>query len=248
MNKVIILAAGKGKRMNSKIPKVLSPINNRPMVEYLINSISKSNVDSSPIVVVSSENKKQISGALSHYDIKYAIQKEQLGTGHAVLSAMDLIEEEVENIIVLYGDHPFYKESSINRLINVHKTEVSMMTVRVEDFNDWRQNFYHWGRIIKDGEKIREIIEFKDASDEIKKIKDVNPALFCFNKEWLFKNITSLRNNNNQSEYYLTDLIKLAFEQNISIGTSLVDSEEAVGVNSPGELEVARSLAAKFLF
>lgn len=248
MNKVIILAAGKGKRMNSDLPKVLSPINNRPMIEYLINSISKSKIDLPPIVVVSPDNKDQISKALSSYDIKYAIQTEQLGTGHAVLSAKDLVEEEVENIIVLYGDHPFYKESSIDKLIDNHKTEVSMMTVRVEDFNDWRKNFYHWGRIIKNGNEIKEIIEFKDASDEIKELKDVNPALFCFNKKWLFENIVNIKNNNNQSEYYLTDLIKLAFEQKILIGHSLVSPEEAVGVNSPEELEVARSLADKFIF
>lgn len=248
MNKVIILAAGKGKRMNSDLPKVLSPINNRPMIEYLINSVSRSKIDLPPIIVVSPDNKEQISSALNHYNIKYAIQKEQLGTGHAVLSAQDLVEEEVENIIVLYGDHPFYKESSINRLIDNHKTEVSMMTVRVEDFNDWRKNFYHWGRIIKNGEEIEGIVEFKDASDEIKEIKDVNPALFCFNRKWLFENIINLKNNNNQQEYYLTDLIKLAFEQKIIISSSLVDPEEAVGVNSPEELEVARSLADKFIF
>jgi len=248
MNKVIILAAGKGKRMNSDVPKVLSPINGRPMIEYLINSVMKSKVDLPPIVVVSPDNHKLISESLNNYDIQYAIQTEQLGTGHAVLSAKDLIEDNVENVIVLYGDHPFYKENSINRLIENHKSEVSMMTVNVNDFEDWRKNFYYWGRIIKNGNEIKEIIEFKDAGDSIKEIKDVNPALFCFNKKWLFENIINLKNNNNQSEYYLTDLIKIAFNQKIVIGFSQVEPEEAVGVNSPEELEVARSLADKFIF
>lgn len=243
MNQAIILAAGKGTRMHSDLPKVLFPINNKPMIEYLINSLSKSKIDLPPIVVVSPENKEQISQALKNYNIQYAIQTEQLGTGHAVLSAKDLVKDEVENIIVLYGDHPFYKENSIDQFVDNHQTEVSIMTVEVEDFEDWRKAFYHWGRIIKDGEEIKEIIEFKDASDEVKKVKYVNPALFCFNKKWLFENINKLKNNNNQGEYYLTDLIKLAFEQKISIGHYLVSPEEAIGVNSPEELEVARSLA-----
>jgi bifunctional N-acetylglucosamine-1-phosphate-uridyltransferase/glucosamine-1-phosphate-acetyltransferase GlmU-like protein len=123
-----------------------------------------------------------------------------------------------------------------------------MMMVTVEDFNDWRKNFYNWGRIIKDEKGIKEIIEFKDADDKIKEIKDVNPAFFCFNKNWLFKNIINLKNHNNQKEYYLTDLVKVAFDQNININFSLVDAKEAVGVNSPEELEIARSLASKTIF
>lgn len=243
MNKVIILAAGKGTRMNAGVPKALVKINDRSMLEHLVKSVTSSNVDKEPIIVASPEGEDLIKKELSSYNFKIAIQEEALGTGHAVLVAKELIGEDVENIIVLYGDHPFIKEKSIESLLNNHKSEVSMMVVELDDFDDWRKNFYHWGRVIKNEEgQIEKIVEFKDASDDVKKIKSVNPAIFCFNKEWLLNNIDKLRNNNNQKEYYLTDLIKLAFEQKIKINSSLIEAKEAIGVNSPEELEVAESL------
>ncbi|MFA7364990.1 MAG: sugar phosphate nucleotidyltransferase [Patescibacteria group bacterium] len=244
MNKVIILAAGKGTRMNANIPKALVKINDKPMIEYLIKSVISSGVDKRPIIVASPLGRNFIEKDLSFYDFDIAIQEEALGTGHAVLCTKDLIGEEVDNIIVLYGDHPFIKKDSIKNLLKNHKNDVSMMVVELKDFNDWRKNFYHWGRIVKNEKgEIEGIVEFKDASEEEKEIKNVNPAIFCFNKNWLFENINKIRNNNNQKEYYLTDLIKLAFEQNIKINFSLIDAKEAVGVNSPEELEIARSLA-----
>jgi bifunctional UDP-N-acetylglucosamine pyrophosphorylase / glucosamine-1-phosphate N-acetyltransferase len=242
MTKIIVLAAGKGRRMNSDLPKVLSPINNKPMIEYLVNSILDSGVDSSPVLVVSPDNKEIISESLKKYTLIFALQTEQLGTGHAVLSTKHLIPEEVENIIVLYGDHPFITSASIKRLLEGHKSEVSMMTVKVEDFLDWRKNFYHWGRVIINEGCIEKIIEFKDASEEIKEIKDVNPALFCFNKNWLWENIAKLKNENNQQEYYLTDLIKMAFDQGIKINLSIIEAQEAIGINSLEELKIAQDL------
>ncbi|MDD3711604.1 MAG: NTP transferase domain-containing protein [Patescibacteria group bacterium] len=242
MTKIIILAAGKGVRMNSDLPKVLFPINGKAMIEYLIESIFKTKIDICPIVVVSPDNQSIIKESLSNYNLNFVVQEEQLGTGHAVSSAKNLISKDVKNIIVLYGDHPFITSDSIEKLLESHKNEVSMMTVKVEDFSDWRKNFYHWGRIVRKNDKIEKIIEFRDASNEIKEIKEVNPALFCFNSFWLWNNIEKLKSDNNQKEYYLTDLIKIAFEQNITIDSSLIDAREAIGINSLEELEIAKSL------
>jgi bifunctional UDP-N-acetylglucosamine pyrophosphorylase / glucosamine-1-phosphate N-acetyltransferase len=245
MNKVIILAGGKGKRMGSELPKPLFPINNRPMIQYLIDSVLESGVDKEPIIVVSPSNKEMIEDSLEGYPVKIAVQEKQLGTGHAVFSAKDLIESEVENVMVLYSDQPFVSTKSIKNLSENHKGKVSLMTVIVEDFNAWRQSFYPWGRIVRSGGSISEIIEFKDASDEVKKIKEVNPALFNFNKDWLFDNIDKIKNNNKQGEYYLTDLIAIAFQQNIPIGSSTIEAKEAIGVNTPEDLKIARSLVSK---
>lgn len=242
MTKIIILAAGKGSRMNSDLPKVLFPINGRAMIEYLIESISRTKVNSRPIIVVSPDNKEAIKEALKEYELDFAVQLEQLGTGHAVSSTREFISADVKNIIVLYGDHPFITSTSIEKLLENHKNKVSMMTVEVEDFSDWRKNFYHWGRIIRKDGEIEKIIEFKDAVDEVKEIKEVNPALFCFDSAWLWENIEKLKNNNNQKEYYLTDLIKIAFEQNIIINSSLIEAREAIGINSLEELEAAKGL------
>ncbi|HOZ53186.1 MAG TPA: NTP transferase domain-containing protein [bacterium] len=242
MNKIIILAAGKGTRMKSDLPKTLFPINGKPMIKYLLDSVFSSQIDDSPIVVVSPGNREIIQESIDEYPVNFAIQPEPLGTGHAVLSAKDLIPDEASNVLILYGDQPFISQKSIVKILENHDSEVSMMTVKLSDFDEWRKNFFHWGRIIRENNQIREIVEFKDADDNIKEIKEVNPAVFCFNKEWLLKNIENLKNNNNQKEYYLTDLIKMAFEQNIKIKPLFIDAREAIGVNSPEELDIARSL------
>ncbi len=248
MTKIIVLAAGKGSRMKSDLPKVLSPINGKPMIEYLINSVMRLGVDPEPVLVVSPDNKEIIADNLRKYKLSFALQAEQLGTGHAVASARSLIPEEVKNIMVLYGDHPFITPKSIERLLESHKSEVSMMTAEVSDFSEWRKNFYYWGRILRSNNKIEKIIEFKDASDEIKEVKEVNPAIFCFNKNWLLENIAKIKNENNNKEYYLTDLIKMAFEQGIEINSSTIEAQEAVGINSPEELKVAQDLAENNIF
>lgn len=242
MNKIIILAAGKGTRMNSDLPKVLFPINNRPMIKYLLDSVISSGLDERPIIVVSPSNKDVIKKGLDEYDLNFAIQFDQLGTGNAVLSAKDFITHDIENILVLYGDHPFISSKSIENIVKNHKGVLSMMTVNLDDFSDWRKNFYHWGRIIRKNNEIEEIVEFKDASDEVKNIKEVNPAIFCFNKKWLFENINNIKNNNNQKEYYLTDLVKIAFNSGERVNSFVIDPREAMGINSPEELEIAKSL------
>lgn len=242
MNKIVILAAGKGKRMKDELPKVLVPLKDRPMIEYLIKSIFDSGVDNSPVIVVSPDNKELIKNALKNYDCKYVVQDKQLGTGHALACAKDLISERGENIVVLYGDHPFIKPETIKELIEAHTGEITIMTTEIEDFNDWRKSYYSWGRIIREGDKIKAIKEFKDASEEEKKIKELNPAFYCFNSLWLWENIKKLENNNAQEEYYLTDLIKIASEQNIEINSIKIDFNEAIGVNSKEELGIAENL------
>src|SRR3989344_2049751 len=103
MKKIVILAAGRGKRMNCELPKALIKLKGKPMIEYLVESCIKSGVDASPIIVVSPNNKEIISQALTKYNCRYAIQKEQLGTGHALSCAKDFVDEAVDHIICLYG-------------------------------------------------------------------------------------------------------------------------------------------------
>jgi bifunctional UDP-N-acetylglucosamine pyrophosphorylase/glucosamine-1-phosphate N-acetyltransferase len=170
------------------------------------------------------------------------LQKEQLGTAHALFCAKDLIRE-ADDVLVLYGDHPKVSPETIKKIAKVHNSVITMMTTKLKDFDDWRKTFYNWGRIVRGGSgEIQKIIEFKDASDEEKEIKEVNPAIYCFSNIWLWANIQKIDNNNEQKEYYLTDLIKLAFEQNQEINSLLIDPEEAVGINSREELEMAERL------
>ncbi len=243
MDKVIILAAGKGTRMKSELPKVLAPLNGRPIIDYLIEAVIASGICTKPLLVVSPDNQSIIANALSKYDLDYALQTEQLGTGHAVNSARPLLaSQDYENIVILYGDHPFIRPATLQKIIKNHRGALTMMTTTVEDFSGWRQNFYHWGRIIRSQGKISGIVEYKDANDDQKNITEVNPALFCCNSRWLWQKIEKIKNNNSQKEYYLTSLVALAAEEGETIGDLAIDQREAVGINSPEELLVAASL------
>lgn len=237
MTEVIILAAGKGTRMNSDLPKVLTSLNGRPMITYLLDSVSKLGNEFSITLVVSPDNINIMKEALKEYDVKYAVQKQQLGTGHAVLSAKEEVNKDADKVIVLYGDHPFIKTESIKELNDNHKKGISLMSVKLEDFSDWRKNFYHWGRLVRDDEgRLKGIVEYKDASDEQREITEVNPAIFCLSSKWLWDNIYKLKNENKQGEYYLTDLIKLAFEGGQNIESTPISAQEGAGINSQEEL------------
>lgn len=248
MTRIIILAAGKGTRMNSELPKVLAPLKNRPMIKYIMDSVVASQVDPCPIVVVSPDNKEIISRELKEYNVDYAIQDKQLGTGHAVACAQATLEKDdrkIDNIIVLYGDQPFLRVESIIKFSELKQKALTIIPTLIPNFDGWYKNFWHLGRIIRgeDGKVVR-IREFKDANDEEKAVREINIGFMCFNYDWLFKNISTLRNNNNKAEYYLTDMVNIAFEQGYEVGTIHIEPEEAIGINSMDELNTAENLVS----
>ena len=229
--------------MDSDLPKVLVPLNGRPMIKYLMDALLASGSNARPIIVVSPDNQEIISHALLDYQADYVVQAEQLGTGQAVACAVPQLQPGTDHVVVLYGDHPFLKPDSIRRFISLEQPAVTIMPTVLPDFSDWRQNFYHWGRIVRgEGGRVERIVEFKDASEAEKLITEVNPGFMSFNRRWLEENISRLRNDNKQAEYYLTDLIKLAFDGGYPVGTTAISPEEAMGINSRQELEAAASL------
>ncbi|MEI6835328.1 MAG: NTP transferase domain-containing protein [Candidatus Falkowbacteria bacterium] len=243
MNQVVILAAGKGTRMGSDLPKALVPLKNRPMIHYLLDSVVDSQIDPKPIVIVSPDNYQIIAEALENYEVQYAFQTEQLGTGHAVACAKDLIKPETENIIVLYCDHPFITAASLQKFSKMKVETVLVMPTKLPDFEGWHHNSYHWGRFVrnKSGE-IEKIVEFKDASDVEKLITEVNPGFMAFNNKWLWPNIKLLSNNNASHEYYLTSLPEIAAAEGYKVASIFIEPEEAVGINSQEELVAAAAL------
>lgn len=246
MTQIVILAAGKGTRMGSDLPKVLVPLNGQAMIKYLMDSVRDSNVDPEPIIVVSNDNRDIIAKELSSYQAKYAIQERQLGTGHAVASARDYIKPETKNIVVLYGDHPFLTAESIKKFASFNPEAVMIMPAILPDFEGWHHNFYHWGRIVRgENEKVEAIVELKDANEKQKEITEVNPGFMCFNKDWLFKNIDKLKDDNKAHEFYLTDMIKMAFDEGYTIETLSIEPKEAMGINSQKELSIAEGLENK---
>jgi bifunctional UDP-N-acetylglucosamine pyrophosphorylase / glucosamine-1-phosphate N-acetyltransferase len=244
---IIILAAGKGKRMGGGIPKVLTLFRGRPIIEYLMDAVSALSLPFKPVVVVgfgAEAVKKQLGGRAV-----YALQEQQLGTGHAAMSAKDAADKSAENIVVLYGDHPNTQAEAVENLINLHEKErpaLTMMVVRVPDFSGSRAAFYGFGRIVRDENgKIKKITELKDASEEEKNIRELNPSLFCFDAKWLWENLSKLQNSNSQGEYYLTDMVGLAIGQGKKISSLEIDPMECVGVNTPEDLDFAEKLIAK---
>jgi len=245
MNKqVVILAAGKGTRMNIDMPKVLAPILGRPMIEHVLDATAKVLADQKPVVVVGFQGEKVQHQIGDRAQVVW--QPEQLGTGHAVAAARQALADHRGAIMVLYGDHPLVNYKTIENLFRLHEqsgTVLSMMTTAVEDFNEWRQGFFGFGRILRNGGGgICGIKELKDCTDEEKQIRELNPGYYCFDSDWLWNNIDELKNDNAQKEYYLTDLVKRAFEQNKNISETKIHPIECLGINTREQLELVEQL------
>ena len=241
--KVVILAAGKGKRMNSSIPKALSLVGGKPILQYLYDSILESKVDGPPVVVIGPEKQRlcESFGGVC----EYAVQELQLGTGHAVNVSKDVVGDS-DAVIVLNGDEPFVSARALQKLAKRHEERgntITMMTATVPSFDGWYEAFCQWGRILRGSNgHIVGIRECKDATENEKDIRELNPSLFCFDAEWLWKNIDELGNANAQREYYLTDLIQIAVLQGKKLSSIDVAPEEVVGINTQDELKIAEDL------
>jgi len=235
---IIILAAGHGKRMQSELPKALTLLHGKPFIKHLLDGVKESGVCSAPIIVIGQKG-DMIRDALGD-GYKYAIQTEQLGTGHAVMSA-EKEAKDADVVVVLYADHPLITSSTIKNLVDSHirlNSILTMATATVTDFNDWRETFLNFGRFVRDEKNnIVKIVEMKDASDKEKEIKEVNPAYMCFDAKWMWPHLHLLKNNNNQNEYYLTDLVSMAFDENRKIESISIEPKEALGVNTKEQLE-----------
>lgn len=244
--KILILAAGHGKRMKSELPKVLMPLHGKPLIAHVISSLRQSGIDGKPIVIVG-QQRELIIKTLGD-DCEYIVQEEQKGTGHAVMVAQEKLKNNADHIVVLYGDHPFVSPETIKKLVEKHlesKKKITMATVRLSDFKDWRDIFYsNFSRIIRDNKgNIVKDVQFRDATDEEKKVTEVNPCYFCFEATWLWEKLKTLNTNNAQKEYYLTDLIKIAMQEKTNTESIQIDAREALGANSKEELEILEKYA-----
>lgn len=229
--------------MKSDVPKAIIAVAGKPILSHLLESIRASGLDACPVVVVG-HKMDEIRDAFADV-CAYAVQDKQLGTGHAVRCA----KEEIGNadaVIVLYGDHPFVSAATLRKLAARHAERgnaMTLMTTVVPNFDGWYRAFQHWGRILR-GENghILGIREYKDATEVERAIQEVNPALFCFDAAWLWKNIERLGTKNVQGEYYLTDLVELAVTEGAKLSSIIVPAEEVIGINTPEELQIAEEL------
>ena len=242
---VIILAAGLGKRMKSSTIKILHRAAGRPIVDYVLDLAG--GVSSRPPVMVIGHQRDAVQQAIGDR-ARYAIQEEQLGTGHAVLQAADHIGGKT--ILILSGDVPLTRPETLRQLIERHRDENNALTVLTMRPDDPAL----YGRVVRDDSgAVTRIVEAKDASDDEKKIDEVNAGIYVFEAGDLFDNLRGLSTNNAQGEHYLTDLIAVLRSAGKRVGAVVApDPIEAVGVNSRAELatveaEIQRRVVAKLM-
>ncbi len=231
---VVILAAGQGTRMKSDVPKVLHRVLDKTMVGYVIEASQEAGAED--ICVVVGHQSAMVKNTIKDlYDnIKFAVQKEQLGTGHAVMQAGDFIKEG--NILVLCGDTPLITAETVKKLCDVHESSGNSVTV-VSMIAD---NPTGYGRIIRESDSFSKIVEQKDANEAELAVKEVNSGVYIFKAEALNKAFESLSNNNSQGEYYLTDTLEIIKNDGGKVGIMIAeDSSEFMGVNSKLHLSQA---------
>ena len=229
----VILAAGAGTRMKSAKPKVLHEVMGKPMVSHVISQVRKSGSEN--IIVVVGHGAHQVREALSDEGVSFAVQKEQLGTGHAVIQALDQIPEEGD-VFIVCGDTPLITAETLGRFAEYHEKSGAELTVLTAEYDDPSG----YGRIIrgKDGSLLR-IVEQKDATEEEKLVKEVNAGMYCVKASFLRESLPKLSNDNAQNEYYITDLIAMAAEKGAAAAFCAEDAEEIMGVNNRVQLAAA---------
>lgn len=227
---------------NPKVPKVLVMLKNKPLILYMLEEIEKINQLAKPVIVVGfgAGKVQQVLG--NNY--LYAFQDKQLGTAHALMAAKNKVK--AENILVLYGDMPFIKSDNLKALIKLHLhsgAKMTMLTAQADSYKGKNISLEHYARIIRTplGD-IAGIVEFKDASDVQRKLKEVNPGIYMFNTKWLWENLKKIENRNKQKEYYLTDIVQIALSQGEKVNSILADAKEVLGINSMEDLQIAEKI------
>ena len=236
----IILAAGKGTRMKSKLYKVLHQVCGKPMVAHVLDQLEAAKIDN--IITVVGYGAETVEEAIGTR-AKFVLQKQQLGTGHAVMQAADLLADLPGQTLVVSGDTPLFTADTFEKLIEYHtqrKAAVTILTSQAPDPTGY-------GRIVRNEVGIVErIVEQKDASDEEKKITEINAGVYCFDNQKLFAALKLLNNDNAQGEYYLTDVIGILKGQDeVVTAYRMADFDESMGVNDRVALARANQIMQK---
>ncbi|PJE76204.1 hypothetical protein COV04_00755 [Candidatus Uhrbacteria bacterium CG10_big_fil_rev_8_21_14_0_10_48_11] len=244
---IVILAAGKGKRMGHALPKVLVPVAGKPMILRAVTAAENSKLDGKPTIVIGYKGSlvKQAVGKRAYY----VLQNRSLGTGHAVAVTESALKGKVDYVVVTYGDHPFVTPVMLRQLVRAaqgKRPALSCITISVPDYRGFRQLYKNYGRIVRDKKtgSIRACIEYKDATKKERAIREVNSGQYCFEAAWLWKTLPRLQKKNVSKEYYLTDLIALAVADGLQVRPMVLkDWRLGIGANTLDELHVAERFA-----
>jgi len=238
---IIILAAGLGTRMKSNMAKVLHKVQEKPMISHVLTSACDV-AGNDVIVVVGHQADRVKDTCLKVKPVSFAFQKEQKGTGHAVLCAVPELPETVENVIILCGDVPLLKSETIRELLTDHIKEnrdLSLLAVKLEDPTGY-------GRVlINENRELTRIVEQADATEDEKKISIINSGIYCVSKAFLSSALQKITPDNAQGEFYLTDIIGVGYAMGKRIGVFVgMNPEEVTGVNTLADLKAVEALMA----
>ena len=207
---VIILAAGKGTRMRSNLPKVLQPLAGRPLLGHVIDTAKKLQADH--IITIYGHGGTLVQNAFAHEQVQWFEQAEQLGTGHAVKVTLPVLPREGVSLI-LSGDVPCITEQTLQKLLDVSReTQIGLVTLTLADATGY-------GRIVRENGKIQAIVEHKDASEAQRQIQEINTGIYCVSNAKLHEWLPKLSNNNAQGEYYLTDIVAMAIADGLEVAS-----------------------------
>lgn len=239
----VVLAAGKSKRMKSDLPKVLHEVCGKPMVEHVLDAAREAGA--TKFVVVVGHKAQQVQDGLAHHkDVSFALQEEQLGTGHAVMCCHQNLEGHDGAVLVLTGDTPLLRGASLAALIEEMNSQSAACVVGTAE----TESNAGLGRIVRDADgKFLRIVEEKDASDEEKNITEINTGCFAFDGPALLSALKDVKPNNSQGEYYLTDCAEILRTQGKTVAAACrLDIAEAMGVNTQEQLaEVEQVMLAR---
>ena len=236
----VILAAGMGTRMKSKMPKVLHKVCGKPLSKWVIDASKAAGADKVCAVVGhKAETVKEVLGDVC----EFAVQAEQKGTGHAVMQAIDVIKNSKGEVVILNGDTPLITAETINKAIEYHKNNGNQATVITAILDDATG----YGRIVRDNDgSVLKIVEQKDASEEEKKINEVNSGMYVFDAQSLVYALDKITPNNAQGEYYLTDTLEILLSAGKKIGGyAISDNDEIRGINDRVQLNEAEKIMQK---
>lgn len=224
---VVVLAAGQGTRMKSKLFKVMHPVMGRPMVGHVVNAAI--DADASEVITITGHGAEVVRDYLGEKS-QYVFQEEQLGTAHAVMQAKDLLEGKEGTTLVLSGDTPLLRAETLQQLMAFHEEEEAKATILTALADDP----FGYGRVIRteDG-LVSKVVEEKDASEDEKKVREINTGTYCFDNQALFQALEKVDNDNAQGEYYLPDVLEILKNDHEKVGAFQLDNmDEALGVNN----------------
>jgi len=234
---VIILAAGLGTRMKSGLAKALHPLAGRPLIQHVLNSAG--HIEPEKIVLVLGHQADRVREAVKGYDTEIVLQHEQLGTGHAVRQAQEVIAKASGPVLILCADTPLLTARTLQTLVAVHQKNRAAVTL----ITAFAENPFGYGRVLRSKTGVKRIVEEKDATASQRKIKEVNAGIYCFDPRFLLASLERLSRNNAQGEYYLPDLIALAVKGKRKVAALPCDDpREVLGVNSRKDLSLAETI------